>query len=267
MEDIAILYICTGNYAKLFQQFYQSARKNFIPSMTKHFYVWTDQDLGEIDMDEVSIIPKQFKPWPAATIQRYKDFNTIKQIILEHKYVFFCNADLNITEEIGEEILPDDEHPLVGVRHIQFVKEQYKFHELWQSTEHNVFSNAYIDDEEIPYIYVFACLIGGRSKEFIEMSEVIEKWTDEDSAKGIIPVWDDESYYNVYRLRHPELFKLLPPEYAYPDMSGIKGYEPKIYKIYKPAFFACTDFRIYVDSLKSRNESRLASFFSPVISG
>lgn len=250
MEDVAILYICTGNYSKLFQQFYQSARRNFLPALSKHYYVWTDQDIGDYDEREVSIIPKAFQKWPAATLQRYFDFLTIKDILLEHKYVYYCNADLNIREEVGEEILPDDNHPLVGVQHIQFDKPQLLMGELAANTEKNVFSHAFIDPICFPYTYIFGCFNGGRSKEFVEMSETIAGWTADDYARGIIPVWHDESYLNAYRLAHAELFKVLPVEYAYPDLCGVKGYDnPKIYKLHKPSFFESANFRVYTDSL------------------
>lgn len=257
MEEVAILYICTGNYAKLFQQFYQSAKKNFLPDHTKHFYVWTDQNLGEIDLSEVSIIPKHFEQWPAATLQRYKDFNTIKKILLEHKYVYFCNADLHFYREVGDEILPDAEHPLVGVQHIQYDKPQLLMYQLLQNTEQNIFSHAYIDKEEFPYTYIFGCFNGGYSKEFMEMSTIIEEWTDDDYSRGIIPIWHDESYLNAYRMEHPELFKVLPPDYAYPDLCGLNGYNPIIYKIHKPSFFACNDYRDYTKTIANQHRNAL----------
>lgn len=262
MEEVAILYICTGNYAKLWQQFYESAKKNFLPKHSKHFYVWTDQDLGDIDTDEVSIIPKFFEKWPAATIQRYKDFNTIKSILLEHKYVYFCNADLHIYKEVGDEFLPDEEHPLVGVQHIQYDKGQLLMHQMWENTEHNIFSHAYIDEEDMPYTYIFGCLNGGFSKEFMEMSEVIAEWTEDDSSRGIVPIWHDESYLNAYRLEHPELFKVMPADYAYPDMSGVKGYDPIVYKLYKQAFFSSNNFREYTANLENQHKTNIDLFFS-----
>lgn len=250
MEDVAILYICTGNYAKLFQQFYRSARENFLPFLSKHYYVWTDQNIGEYDENEVSVLPLSFEKWPAATLKRYSVFLSIKDILLEHKYIYYCNADLNVREEVGEEILPDDNHPMVGVQHIQYHGKQFLMSQMRENTEKNVFSHAYIDEDLMPYTYIFGCFNGGRSKEFIEMSETIAEWTEDDLSKGIIPVWHDESYLNAYRIQHPDLFKILPVEYSYPDLCGVRGYEmPKIYKLHKHAFFESSTFRDYVEQL------------------
>lgn len=250
MEDVAILYICTGNYAKLFQQFYESAKKNLLPHLSKHYYVWTNENIGEYDEGEVSVLPKEFKPWPASTLQRFCDFLTIKEILLEHKYVYFCNADLNIFQKVGDEILPDDCHPLVGVRHIQYDGKNLLKTQLIQNTEKNVFSHAFIDEAEMPYTYIFGCFNGGKSKEYLVMAETIAEWTLDDSSRGIVPIWHDESYLNAYRIQHPELFKLLPVQYAYPDKCGVDGYDDiKIYKIHKASFFESFDFRDYIDEL------------------
>lgn len=257
MERVAILYICTGHYRKLFQQFYDSAEKNLMPGVSHHYYVWTDDgdDIGEYDREKVSIIPKEFKEWPAATLMRYHDFLMIREILEEHENVFFFNADMNIFAPVGEEILPDAEHPLVGVQHIQYDENQLLITQQRENTEHNVLSNAYIDPMLIPYTYIFGCFNGGTGRAFMKMAETIAKWTDEDLAKGIIPIWHDESYLNAYRIEHPELFKVLPVQYAYPDLCGLKGYtDIKIIKLDKDAFFESSEFRNYTNNLAEQFE-------------
>lgn len=253
------MYICTGNYARLFQQFYTSCLENFLPEHSKHFYVWTNENIGEYDENIVSVIPKQFEEWPAATLQRYSIFNTIKDILLSHKYVYFCNADLHFYEKIGEEVLPDEEHPMVGVEHIQFVKEHLRIKDIYENTEHNIFSNAFIDDCDIPYTYIFGCFNGGTSEAFMAMSETIAKWTEEDFSKGIVPIWHDESYLNAYRLENPSIWKLLSPDYAYPDMCGLTGHNPKIYKLSKKDFFLSNDYRTYLGDLNKKNRVGLTA--------
>lgn len=264
MEDVAILYICTGNYPKLFPQFYESARENLLPSLTKHYYVWTDCDLHDYydyDESEVSVLPTPYEAWPAATLFRYRNFLRIRDILLEHKYVYFCNADLNFYREVGEEILPDESHPLVGVQHIQFDKPQLKMREMLDNTEKNVFSHAFINPDDMPYTYIFGCFYGGFSKEFVEMSETLSRWTDEDYANNIIPVWHDESFLNAYRLDNPELFKILPVQYAYPDLCYIDGYDDiKVFKVNKNAFFNCSDYREYTKNLENQFNKHLGRF-------
>lgn len=251
MEEVAILYICTGNYKKLFQQFYDSVEQNFLPGHTHHYYVWTDSpELGEYDESKVSIIPKEYKKWPAATLMRYHDFLSIREILLSHRYVYFCNADLNIYAPVGDEILPSAEHPLVGVQHIQYDKPQLLLHQLAENTEKNLFSNAYIDPCEFPYTYIFGCFNGGLPGPYLEMAETIARWTDEDLRHGIIPVWHDESFLNAYRLEHPDIFKVLPVQYAYPDLCGVKDYDDiKIIKLDKESFFETKNFRDYMGNL------------------
>lgn len=59
------------------------------------------------------------------------------------------------------------------------------------------------------YTYCFSGISGGKSKPFIDMHTQIDKWTDIDIEKNIIPIWHDESYFNKYQYLNSEKFYYL----------------------------------------------------------
>ena len=70
--------------------------------------------------------------------------------------------------------------------------------------------------------------MGGETKAFMEMAEVIKIWTDNDLKRNYIPVWHDESYYNKYMSDKSAL--VLTPNYiwgSYPSFFAIKSYIDK----------------------------------------
>lgn len=44
MRKIAILYICTGKYEELFDDFYESSEKYFFQNDYRHYFVFTDSE-------------------------------------------------------------------------------------------------------------------------------------------------------------------------------------------------------------------------------
>jgi hypothetical protein len=53
-------------------------------------------------------------------------------------------------------------------------------------TEHNIKSNAYINSNS--YTYCYACIMGGKSFNFINMCKIINEWITIDLQNKMIPV-------------------------------------------------------------------------------
>ena len=70
---------------------------------------------------------------------------------------------------------------------------------------------------------------GGKTKEVLKLSKELEKRTNIDLKKGIIPVWHDESYLNKYFIEHKKDVYTYNPSYAYPQKRPIlKPFKKKI---------------------------------------
>jgi len=195
---INILTICTGKYNMFFEEFYNSCEKYFLPELEKRYFVFTE---GEILLkDNIIKIHQPKLGWPYDTMMRFHMFNTIESEILENDYTFFFNVNMMFVKEINN-ILPSIENNnLVGVLHQGYLEQSNKKYPY----ERNIKSSFYI-----PYgdgdNYYQGCLIGGKSEDFMRMSNILERLIDKDLGIGIIPIWHDESAINWYFIENKPL--------------------------------------------------------------
>lgn len=209
---ISILTICTGKYKIFFDDFYKSCEKYFLKDVDKTYYVFTD---GEIpDMHNVIKIHQDKLGWPYDTMMRFKMFNSISDKI-NSDYTFFFNINMLLVDEIGNEVIPSEENDyLVGVNHPCFfdkTKNTFPY-------ERNSKSIFYIPYES-GYFYYQGCFNGGRTKDFMDMSKILEEKIDLDLTNDIIPIWHDESALNWFFEKKNPL--LMSPSYAYPESFNL----------------------------------------------
>ena len=211
MLNVAILYICIGEYSIFWKDFYDSFEEKFLSNCHKEYYVFTDNmELYKNNEDNVHIIEQKNLGWPGNTLFRFKMFLTQKQQLLKFDYIFFLNANAVCMKEVGEEFLPHVES-LLFVQHPGFYNvPNYRF-----PYDRNKKSSAYI-----PYkkgnVYVTGAINGGKSKGFLQMCEELSREIDMDYERGIIALWHDESHINKYILNRSD-YKLLPPSYIYTE--------------------------------------------------
>jgi hypothetical protein len=211
---IAILYICTGKYSQFWEDFYPSAKKNFLNDHQKHFFVFTDDKiLLSTHINEVTFLSQNKLGWPYDTLYRYRTFLRVSEELMKFDYVYFLNANALIVDTIGNEIFPE-KGALIGSQHpCYFDKNPHEF-----VYDRNPDSLAFIEDG-IGKDYVMGAFIGGDSKAFIKMCEELCQNIDNDMANGIVALWHDESHYNKFLLNHP--YKLLSPSYVYPEEMNL----------------------------------------------
>lgn len=225
MMKIAILYLCTGEYAVFFNQFYRSVMQNLFPNAEKRFFVLTDNVNAIPNLPNVETIFTEKKNRHETMLQKYQLFLSLKDKI-NHKfdYVFAPNANIHIKTRINEnEVLPDKElgQSLTCVLHLQFSNaftDPKTLSSLVHNTERNPESKACI--KTFPYQYCWSsAFTGGVPHEYFELCETISKWRESDAEKGIVPIWHDESYFNKYRLLHADKFRVLPIDYGMPELE------------------------------------------------
>ena len=169
------------------------------------------------------ITPGYFAPWhwdvddseeqylSKGTIKRFSIFNSSKELLSQQDYLYFLNANMLCVEDINDEIIPDEKNDyLTAVQHPGFYsQENYNF-----TYERNPKSKFYVSYDE-GQCYFQGCFIGGRSNEFLNMSEYLDSLIDEDLSNDIIPVWWDESALNwYYKDKNP---LIIDRHYAYPE--------------------------------------------------
>jgi hypothetical protein len=238
---VGIVTIATGKYDIFIDGLVESCNKYFLPGLEKKYFVFTDSE--NIESSENLIRVEQQKlGWPFDTMMRFHMFNTIKKQLEEFDYIFFMNANMKVVSTVGRSIL---ETPngcgLIVTLHPGFYLEPRDNYPL----ERNPMSSFYFPvGKEINYFQ--GCFNGGKSNEFLSMSEELSRLIDLDLGKNIIPLWHDESALNWYMMeKNP---KILDPTFSYPslfagDPEGDSHYEiikefgdPKILQLNKDDF-------------------------------
>lgn len=209
---IALLSINIGKYIDFWEDFYKSAKKNFLPDHVRHFFVFTDHSRVKYQNNkDITVIQQENLGWPGNTLMRYEMFCRIEEELKTYDYVFFANANLLFFKPLGEEILPKGNEKLVFVRK----SPSYVWKKEKLPYERNPFSTAYVKEGEST-LYVCGGLNGGTTEAFLEMSRILRANVKADCNKGIIAVWHDESHLTRYAIGRTDI-KILPPGYLYPQ--------------------------------------------------
>ena len=83
MKKVAALYMCTGQYLKLWPEFLASAEKYLLKQCEVHYFVFTDADHleGEESNSRVHRIFQKPQPWPYTTLKRFEIFLQIEDAL------------------------------------------------------------------------------------------------------------------------------------------------------------------------------------------
>lgn len=250
---IGILYICTGKYIQFFNAFFKSSEAYFFKGHEINYFVFTDGNLDKFEKNKrIHRIAQEKLGWPYDTLMRFHMFSRVSDVLRSMDFLFFFNANMKFVRAVGTDILPNEsEHWLVGVKHPYFFdKDSADF-----TYENNPESAAYISVEEGTFYYQ-GCLSGGRTFEYLKLSEKLSKNIDVDLSKDIVAVWHDESHLNRYFLDHKP--KQLDSGYACPEEWNLP-FEKKIVQISKDRLGG-HDFLRGVSEKKQENQSFLKSF-------
>jgi hypothetical protein len=229
---VAIVFIGTYNYLNFLPQYYQKIHDNFLPNSEKTFLVFTD---GEGNFPEdIKVYYQEHLNWPYITLNRFQIINKAREEILKNDWLVFLDADTLVVDKVLEEEFFTDK-PLFGVWHPCHYLQMPPHNKLPGAFETNSKSLSYIDiEKESPSIYYQGCLWGGKVSEVLEMIEELEHRINDDSSKGIIAVWHDESHLNKYFIENKEKVNTLTSQYAYPEVfSEYCNFEPKIIHLAK----------------------------------
>ena len=203
---IVILTIATNKYLQFVEKLYDDIAEKFCTDCEINCLLFTDHEVETSDNVRVHYIDHE--PWPMPTLKRYNYFVKEKDFILEHDYCFYFDADMRIDHEVTKEEVCDD---LVVTLH-----GYQSLHPPEQmSYERRPVSRAYVPFGEEGK-YCAGGFNGGKTTEFIRMSEVIAYRVNKDLENDVVALWHDESHLNRYILDTPPT-KVLDPTYCYAE--------------------------------------------------
>jgi len=218
MGDIAILYICTGNYSIFFKDFYKSAETNFLPNYKKHYFVFTDKKFF-FKKPNIEYIFQKKIGWPFDTLSRFHFFSKMIDRLQSFDFTFFFNANALCIKQISNTILPTANDFVIAL-HPPFINKQNSEFPY----ERNPISTAFIDFHEGNH-YFQACFFGAKSEKMEKLINDISSNIDTDLRNNYIAIWHDESHLNKYFL--DKKINILDCSYIYPEHFE-NPYENKI---------------------------------------
>lgn len=238
MKTIAILCISTGPYSVFWNKFFETFECNFLPTVEKHYYVFSDDKrILKLQNPRVHVQYLSPEPWPLATLLKYHHFLKIKDELEKYDYLYQTNVNMECIQMVKEDFLPNnDKKPLMFTQHFGYCnKKKYYF-----PYDRNKNSLAYI-----PYnkgeIYVYGAMNGGKTLPYIKFMEELDTRIQQDLAHGIIAKWHDESHVNHYVATHDN-YKILSAAYCYPEGTQT-SLEAKIIAIDKGKYFDIEKFK------------------------
>jgi hypothetical protein len=211
--NIGVICLANGPYSIFIDNLIDSCEEKLLPKHSKEYFIITDEEDNYTIRVNSNTIIKPRNGWPLDCLLRPQYSHELEDKIKHLDYIYFFNANIYIYSEINEEILPD-ESGLVGVEHPHYNHRQ----NISFTYDRNPNTQAYIPLGE-GLIYYQACFWGGSTKNFLELSETITNWVNQDLENEVEPIWLDESYLNKYFLLNPP--KTLSSIYAWPESFPI----------------------------------------------
>jgi hypothetical protein len=213
---ICVLTIATGHYSRFLPVLRASVAWRFLVGHDVRHLIFTDCDIPSTDTIRIVRIPHE--PWPLPTLRRYDHFRAARDVLLEHDYCFYLDADMRVDRPVGDEILGE----LVATRHPY----QSLLPPARMSFERDPRSLACVAPTE-GTMYYAGGFNGGSSPAFVALADALADAIARDRANGIVATWHDESHLNRYLVDHPPTV-CLSPSYCFPEEWYDTGPPPAV---------------------------------------
>jgi len=235
-KQVGILLISTRAYKKFVQPLVHQIDKYFLPIEDKVIFVFTDQYQSELESENsiIQILIPDYK-YPYASLFRYKIFIENEAELKRCSHLVYLDVDMAIENIVSEDILCDG---LTMTYHPGFYTKREEVGQ-WGSNGVVKESLAWIEPEK-RFGYVAGGFNAGRTEEFLEMAKVLSKNIEDDSRRGVMAEYHDESHMNAYiKNVYNGTVLYLTPSYCLVQQKhlreawGISGLKPVIVALSK----------------------------------
>jgi hypothetical protein len=237
----------------------RSLEVHLLPDTDCKLFVFTDQPEETIEFAEeltrikIQAIEIPSYGWPDATLLRYKLITSLRGSLNEDDVLMYLDSDMLAVSEMSYlDFCQGEEVQVTLVRHPGYFRPQglagVKFYlanpkiamqDIYSllvsggvgSWETRRSSNAYIG-KRMRRRYFCGGIWWGPALEVIELSEQLAQRIDDDSSKGIVAIWHDESHLNWWATQNHH--NTASPEYCFSsDFPALRKLQPKILAVDK----------------------------------
>ena len=199
-KKIAVYYIATGEYKKLFPNFLESL-DNFFPEYEKIVKLISDgleeyasYSKGNVKVD---LCPRiNHYPWPVVAL--YKMWHILENRDDSCDYACYFNANSIINKH--REDLFDLNKFTVSYHSFDYKNDHY---DIWPFININKASCAYLANKT--YEYIQSGFFFGPSKIVFDMCKDVVMMVKKDSINHLYAQWHDESYLNKWCVDHASI--------------------------------------------------------------
>lgn|SRR5574344_782377 len=224
MNNVGILYICTGKYYIFWKDFFDSCERYFLCGIEKHYFVFTDSK--EIkEKSNVHVIKETVKGFPLDSLLRFDMFIKIKNQMDKFTYSFFFNSNMRFVRTVSPiDILPNgkDEKLVALVHPGYYGKNVFNY-----PYERHKRSTAYVPyDKNAKHYYYMGSLNGGITEDYYRLIETCNENVHKDIDNNVMALYHDESHLNNYLYNRHDV-KKISPSFGFPE-DGDLSFEPFI---------------------------------------
>lgn len=230
---VAICFIGTGEYINFLPKYYENIEKYFLPNSEKTFLVFTD---GELNDPPSNLIPyiQEHLDWPYITLTRFGIIRRASEVVKEHDWFVFLDADALVVDTILEKDFFDENKKFFGVHHPCHYLKMPPHDKFPGAFEVNPLSNSCIKESDDTSIYYQGCLWGGKVPDVLELIDELDKRVSNDLKNNVIAVWHDESHLNKFFIENKKEVHTLNSGFAYPEVfENYCDFKPKIVHLAK----------------------------------
>ena len=258
-NNLGIISIATNRYLEYWKDQVNSIEEYFDENTKVSVFLFTDQVQEAVTFSKtldkvlVKVVEIPSYVWPDATLLRYQVMNSNFTLFSDQDVLLYLDADMKVTAFVNTELFfRNSTQGMTLVRHPGFYRENgfgrvllyfqnpiTFFIDLWTSLstgglggwETNPKSQAFVRRVDRKNYYCGGIWWGGR-KHFQGLVNDLAKRVENDSSKGFVAKWHDESHLNQWASKNnfSEMLPSLCFVESYPWLSKL---EPLIIAVEK----------------------------------
>lgn len=207
MANVDLIVIATGRYKEFLGQFFESAYLNV--KGLRGIYVLSDERPPPM-YPEIHWLPWGHQPWPLPTLLRYRAITAYEEEFPSDGVLVYVDIDMRF-------VRPVDFGSITGVfavEHPWYVNAEPEMLPYENRPE-----SAFSLESTVGSKYFCGGVQGGDSSSFLEVVKELAGMIQGDLAKGIVPIWHDESAWNWWCANNPPN-QVLSSDYCTPDHAA-----------------------------------------------